>query len=85
MLFLVSVAVAMIALSLAGLDFDAALAFAIAALSTTGPVVAIAADEPLSYAALAPAAKAVLCVAMIVGRLETLALIALLNPAYWRG
>lgn len=84
MLFLISVALVMVALSLAGLEFDAALAFAIAALSTTGPVAAIAAEQPLSYAVLSPAAKATLCAAMIVGRIETLALIALLNPSYWR-
>ncbi len=85
MLFLISVGLVMVALSLAGLDFEASLTFAIATLSTTGPVAAIAGETPLSYAALNPAAKAILCAAMIVGRIETLALIALLNPAYWRG
>ena len=57
---------------------------AIAALSTTGPVAQIALDVPLSYGELSTGAKAVLSGAMILGRLETLVIIALFNPDFWR-
>jgi trk system potassium uptake protein TrkH len=33
---------------------------------------------------LPDAAKAILCAAMVLGRLETLAILALLNPDFWR-
>ncbi len=84
MLFAVSIMLVMAALSLAGLGFEAALAFGIAALSTTGPLAGVAIEAPLSYASLGSAPKVVLAVAMVIGRLETLALIALLAPATWR-
>lgn len=85
MLFALSVAVVMVALGAAGLDFEAATVLTVAALTTTGPLAAVATDPALSYAALGDAAKLVLAAAMVLGRLETLAIIALLNPEFWRG
>ncbi len=85
MLFALSIAVTMLALSLAGLDFVASTTFAVAALSTTGPLASVTAGTPLSWAALDGAAHAILAAAMVLGRLETLAIIALLNPEFWRG
>lgn len=85
MLFALSIAVTMLALSLAGLDFVAATTFAVASLSTTGPLASVTAGTPLSWAELDGAARAVLAAAMVLGRLETLAIIALLNPEFWRG
>jgi trk system potassium uptake protein TrkH len=84
MLFVLSVGVVMTALSLVGNDFEASLILAVAALSTTGPVAAVAGEGALSYGALTDAAKLILAAAMVLGRLETLALIALLNPDTWR-
>lgn len=81
MLFLLSVVVVMAGLGLAGVGFSEAMTLAIAALSTTGPLAAIAG---ISLATLGDGAKLVLAVAMILGRLETLAILALLNPAAWR-
>jgi len=83
MLFLISIAVTMILLTLAGLDFETALTLAIAGLTTTGPAIATLGGG-LSYADLGDGALAILCVAMIVGRIEALVLIALFNPEFWR-
>ena len=47
-------------------------------------VSAVTAAQPLSWAELDTAARAVTVVAMVLGRLETLAIIALLNPEFWR-
>jgi trk system potassium uptake protein TrkH len=33
---------------------------------------------------MSPAARLVLCAAMVLGRVEVLAVVALANPAYWR-
>ena len=84
MLFSMSVALVMLALSLTGQSFEGAMVFTISALSTTGPLAAIAGENPMDYADLSNAAKTILATAMVLGRLETLAIIALLNPALWR-
>lgn len=84
MLFALSIAVTMLALSLAGLNFVQSTAFAVAALSTTGPLAGVTAAEPLSWAALDGPARTILAAAMVLGRLETLAIVALLNPEFWR-
>lgn len=84
MLFAISIAVTMLALALTGLDFVASTTFAVAALSTTGPLARYAADVPLYWADLNDAARAIAAGAMVLGRLETLAIIALFNPDFWR-
>ncbi|TCP40932.1 TrkH family potassium uptake protein [Rhodovulum marinum] len=84
MLFALSVAVTMTALGAAGLSFDTSMVLTVAALTTTGPLAAAATEPAISYAALGDPARMVLAAAMVVGRLETLAIIALLNPEFWR-
>ena len=84
MLLLVTIAVVTLALTATGLGFDEALVFAIAALSTTGPLAQAAAETPMSYLALGDPAKMILALAMIIGRIETLVFLAVFNPAFWR-
>lgn len=84
MLFAFSIAGVMAAVSMAGLSFEPASILSIAALSNTGPLAAVAADTPLSWAALSAPTKVLLAMAMALGRLETLAIIALFNPEFWR-
>ncbi|WP_172295239.1 TrkH family potassium uptake protein [Pseudoruegeria sp. HB172150] len=84
MLFAITIAVVMLALSLTGLGFDTSVVLTIAALSNTGPLAAVAAEAPISYSELSDLAKAILIGSMVLGRLETLAIIALLNPEFWR-
>ena len=84
MLFAISIAVVSILLSAFGTDFEEAIVLTIAALSTTGPLAESAVAEPIEMAILGDGAKAVLVGAMVLGRLETLAIIALLNPEFWR-
>jgi trk system potassium uptake protein TrkH len=80
MLFAASIAVTTALLTLAGVSFEPALILAIAALTTTGPLAEVALAEPIAYDSLATVVKAILSLAMIVGRLETLALLALILP-----
>jgi trk system potassium uptake protein len=79
-----AIAVVMMALGMAGIAFEPAMVLAISALSNTGPLATLAVQEPLSWTILGADAKAVLAAAMVLGRLETLAIIALLNPEFWR-
>jgi trk system potassium uptake protein TrkH len=57
---------------------------AVSALSTTGPLAAVAAETPIAYSGIPEAAKVILAFAMVLGRLETLAIIALFNPEIWQ-
>ena len=84
MLFALTIAIVSIALAGFGLTFEEAMILTVAALSTTGPLANVAGDLPIALAVLGDGAKAVLVMAMILGRLETLAIIALLNPEFWR-
>lgn len=84
MLFSMAIGTAVLALSMAGLEFQQALVLAIAALTTTGQLADVALAQPIPYGPLSATVKLVLGLAMIVGRLETLALIALLAPGGWR-
>lgn len=84
MLFLLTLAAVMLALSLTGLPFDRALAAAIAALSTTGPLFQAALGDVSYLSDVSAEGRAVLVAAMMLGRVEVLAIIAMLNPGYWR-
>jgi trk system potassium uptake protein TrkH len=84
MLFAISIALITIVLTFTGIDFERATIFAISALSNTGPLVEISLDDNTAYNDLRTVGKSVLLVAMVLGRLEMLAIIALFNPDFWR-
>lgn len=84
MMFAMSLAVIMCALGLAGVSFETAMVLSVAALSNCGPLAMIATETPVSFANIPEGAQVVLAGAMVAGRLEALALIALANPELWR-
>lgn len=84
MMFALSFAAVTLALTLVGVTFDDALVLAIATLSTTGPLTEVGGEAPIALMALSDAAKAIMAGAMVLGRLETLAIIALVTPDLWR-
>lgn len=84
MLFALALGVANLALALLGIPFESALVLSVSALTTTGPMAPASQLADTGWAGLVPAAKAVLAAAMVLGRLETLALLAFLLPAAWR-
>ncbi len=97
MLFATSIAVTVALVSIQRVEFDAATILSIAALTNTGP---LAGSIPLTptfegtagvagapwggWAGLSVFTKAVLAGAMVVGRIETLAILALFSPEFWR-
>lgn len=82
MLMSISVAVFMLAFAITGESFEASMVLAISGLTTTGPLVNLAAETPIALAELAPGAKLVFTAAMVVGRLEALAIVALIAPDF---
>lgn len=85
MLFGISIALAVAVLTVLGVRFESALVLAIAALTTTGPLAELGTAQPIAFGALSDPVKAVLGLAMVVGRLEMLALLALILPGGRRG
>lgn len=84
MLFAISITVVMVLLSLNGVQFETAMVLAVAALSNCGPLSLSAAEIPVAFTDVPPFSQTVLGLAMIAGRMESLALIALANPYFWR-
>ena len=88
LLLILSLAVTLLGLTLIGVELEPALALSVAALSNVGPLATVAAQDPaggaMVWAALPVGGKVLMMAAMLVGRLESLTLIALLAPAVWR-
>jgi trk system potassium uptake protein TrkH len=84
MLFAMSLALVCLLLTLTGASFEDAMVLSVSMLSTTGPLVEHGSDTSIRLIELSDTAKAILCGAMVIGRLETLAIIALLTPDLWR-
>ena len=81
-LYILCVASATVMLCFTGLEFQPALALAATAVSNSGPASALV--SPVEVAALGAGAKWVLCLTMVIGRLEILTILTLFNPTYWR-
>jgi trk system potassium uptake protein TrkH len=84
MLYATSLAGTVLLLSLAGAGYQQAIILATAALSTTGPILDVILPLGPGIIAESGPIKAVFTAAMVFGRLETLALIALFSPEFWR-
>jgi trk system potassium uptake protein len=84
MLFALSIAIFVAALALVDIAFEPALVLTLSALTTTGPLASVGASDPVYVATLPLAAKVILATAMVIGRLELLAILVLLAPDGWR-
>lgn len=97
MLFATSIAVVVALVSLHHIRFETATILSIAALTNTGQLAGVIPLTPVlegsagmagapwnGWAGLAAFTKAVLAGAMVLGRVETLAILALFNPEIWR-
>ena len=85
MLFAVTLSLLTMILGLYGLDFEQATVLTIATLANTGPLIDVAPSTAIDLGAHAWHAKVILCGAMVLGRLELLAVIVMLSPESWRG
>lgn len=84
MLFVFSVASVLVLLTLSGTEFEVALTMAVAGFSTTGPLLNHVTDFPILLDQLSPLTQLIFAASMVLGRLEAMVLIALLNPEFWR-
>ncbi|PWJ19385.1 potassium transporter TrkG [Jannaschia seohaensis] len=86
MLFAITLAAVTLLLAATGLDMSNAMILAVAALTTTGPLadIALGTGPATGVGTLSDATKLIWAAAMVLGRMEALALIALFNPDFWR-
>ncbi|PQA85606.1 potassium transporter TrkG [Hyphococcus luteus] len=84
LVFTLTLAGLLLALSMGGHSFDLAAAAATAALSNTGPLIGLAAEHADGYAVFQEPLRWLLLGAMILGRLEAAVALALVNRTFWR-
>jgi trk system potassium uptake protein TrkH len=83
MLFILALMVGVVAMTLTGIRFERALFSCVAALSNTGPAYSVIAGKGVGFADFGAVQQVILAGVMMLGRIETLAFIALLNPSAW--
>jgi trk system potassium uptake protein TrkH len=84
LIFLLSFGTLSATLNLMGLDTLTALSAAAAALANVGPGLGPVIGPSGTYASLPDGAKWVLCIGMLLGRLEFLTVLVMLSPSFWR-
>ena len=84
MIFAITLAATTVAFSAFGIPFEQSLVLAVANLSNCGPLVDVVQAGRLTLIDLGPGPKAIAAIAMIMGRLEMLALVVILTPDLWR-
>ena len=84
LLYLVLLCGTSLALSAVGVNFLTSFTAAASMISNAGPLDGALDPSAVPYRDLPDAAKWVLCVAMVLGRMEVFAALTLLNPQYWR-
>ncbi|WP_052383994.1 TrkH family potassium uptake protein [Litchfieldella xinjiangensis] len=82
--FFLTIAGLALGLSLLGLDLVTALSGAATAVANVGPGLGDTIGPSGNFASLPEAAKWLLCVGMLMGRLEILTVLVLLTPMFWR-
>jgi trk system potassium uptake protein len=83
-LFFLSFAVCALILAAFGLDAETSLSAAATAIANVGPGIGPVVGPAGNFASLPDGAKLVLCLAMVMGRLEILGVLVLLQPSFYR-
>ncbi|SPF80409.1 TrkH family potassium uptake protein [Pseudoprimorskyibacter insulae] len=84
MMFAMTISGLTLALAFFGVGFEESILLSVASLTNTGPLIAAAADVSINISALPDAPKMVVALAMVLGRLEMLAIVVMLTPDLWR-
>ncbi len=84
MFFVVTMGLVAVALSLTGLDFVTSVSGAAAALANIGPGLGDIIGPAGNYSTLNDTAKWILSIAMLIGRLELMAIYVILTVSFWR-
>jgi trk system potassium uptake protein TrkH len=83
--FFVTVMLFTILLGMLGLDFQTAFSGAATAVANVGPGVGRTIGPAGNFSGLPDAAKWLLCLAMILGRLEIVTMLVIATPGFWKG
>jgi trk system potassium uptake protein TrkH len=83
-LFVVSLGVLSVLLAMTGLDFVTSVSGAATALANIGPGLGDVIGPAGNFASLNDTAKWLIAAAMLIGRLELLAVYAMLSLTFWR-
>jgi trk system potassium uptake protein TrkH len=83
-LFVVCNVVLTIALALTGLDFITAVTATSTALANVGPGLGEIIGPAGNFSTLSDIAKWLLCIGMLLGRLEVMTMLVLIAPSFWR-
>ncbi|SMX36215.1 TrkH family potassium uptake protein [Maliponia aquimaris] len=84
MFFALTLAAMTLILGLYNIDFERATTLTIATLSNTGPLIEMGPARRIDLLGYAWDLKLILCAAMVLGRLELLAIIVMISPDVWR-
>ena len=84
MLYMIAAMAVLLALTLAGMEFQQGLVAAVAMLSNTGQAYELVLEGGDALATTGTLERFIMAGAMVLGRIETLAVIALFNPGSWR-
>ncbi|MGV6800450.1 MAG: hypothetical protein ACWA5L_00835 [bacterium] len=82
--FTLSLAMLVLIITITGVTLELGVTAATAAVSNTGPLLAIAPGDVVNYNVFSPFAKIFIAIGMIMGRLEMVVTLALLNRVFWR-
>ena len=83
-LFFATMFAVAVGLSLTGIDFMTALTSGAAAVSNVGPGLGDIGGPVGNYSGFSDAAKLIMCVGMLLGRLELFTVFVLFTPGFWR-
>jgi len=83
--FAATVGVVSVLLAAAGNDFVTSFSAAATATANVGPGIGSVIGPTSNFASISETSKLILCLAMLMGRLEIFTLLILLTPAFWRG
>ncbi|MFP7673179.1 potassium transporter TrkG [Marivita sp. S0852] len=84
MIFAITIAVTTVAFAAFNIPFEQSLVLALATLTNCGPLIEVIEAGRLSLIELGPGPKIIAAIAMVMGRLEMLALVVILVPDIWR-
>jgi trk system potassium uptake protein TrkH len=79
--YMVCMVTIMLLMLATGLDFESAFSATTAAMNNLGPGLG---SVSANYAVVSEIGKVILCIAMLLGRLEVFTLLVLFTPAFWR-
>ena len=83
-LFLFTIAGTAVVLNFLGYDFITSISATVASVTNTGPGITTSIGVMGNYAFFSPFAKYVLCVAMILGRLEIVTILVVFTKSFWK-